>query len=289
MGNCNICYLKWEEIKTWRTPHGVHAFTSVLTLNVKKAKGGGGAPDRVLHFSGGHGEQGVGEDGVMTLKFVPTSPQLSFFLPDVVTLGPGLPLWALEAGLTPQQETVTIYVMLEFLRAWGDRLCLHPLQEKWGWQWMQLCCLMVKTAHLFCNWNLPYEWCWTEGEVCGRLPVPQAIWFSTHWPKLGKFVYLSGYLSMFVSCDCCDKLSQSGGLKQQKCILSHCWRLEVQNRDWELSSLRRLWGKNPFHDVPPPSGSCQQLLDLEPHDSNLCSLCGSNLPLPYFNDTCHWM
>lgn len=52
----------------------------------------------------------------MTLKFVPTS-QLSFFLPDVVTLGPGLPLWVLEAGLTPQQETVTINVMLEFLSA----------------------------------------------------------------------------------------------------------------------------------------------------------------------------
>lgn len=69
----------------------------VLTLNTRRTEGGS-LLDRFLYFSGKHGKEGEGEETVMTIQLFPTS-QLTFFLPDIVILGPGLRLWVLEAGL----------------------------------------------------------------------------------------------------------------------------------------------------------------------------------------------
>lgn len=35
------------------------------------------------------------------------------------------------------------------------------------------------------------------------------------------------YLSALVSCDCCNKLAETGGFKQQKYIIPQSWTLEV--------------------------------------------------------------
>lgn len=70
---------------------------------------------------------GVGEDGVRTLQL--TSPRLSFFLPDAVILGPGLPLCVLEsrAQTLARNCNYTFNFSARIPTGLWDGLCLHPI------------------------------------------------------------------------------------------------------------------------------------------------------------------
>lgn len=65
----------------------------VLTLKIRRASGGS-PMDGFLCSSGESGEQGVGEDAGTIIQSFPTSPQLSFFLPDVAVQDQGANLGA---------------------------------------------------------------------------------------------------------------------------------------------------------------------------------------------------
>lgn len=80
----------------------------MLTLNVNMSGAKGGSPlDRFLCFSGGSGD-GVREN-VGILSSPPITSNFSFLL-DAVVAGPGLHLQGLEAGMIPQQETVSMFL-----------------------------------------------------------------------------------------------------------------------------------------------------------------------------------
>lgn len=77
-----------------------------LTLKMRGAKGESPWIDS-SNFLGDLGK-GVGENAGDTIQLFSISPLLAFILSAPVLPGPGIQRWALEMGITPKQETVTI-------------------------------------------------------------------------------------------------------------------------------------------------------------------------------------
>lgn len=85
-----------------------------------------GRVDRVLQFSWGSGEKGVGEDAGVTIWF-PLSPPFYFFVPDAVVPGPGMQLWHQKQGLT-----IPLIFCARIPKGMIGGLCLGHIGQSWG-------------------------------------------------------------------------------------------------------------------------------------------------------------
>ena len=84
--------------------------------------------------------------------------------------------------------------------------------------------------------------------------------FIENFPSL-KFWILNVFVLNFppiLVCSCHNKLSQTGCLKQQKCIFSQFWRLELQRQG--VGRVGSFWGHSPWlvdgHLLLPVSSHC---------------------------------
>ena len=85
------------------------------------------------------------------------------------------------------------------------------------------------------------------------------------------------------------KYHKFGGLKEQKCVLSQAWRLEIQNKGVNKAMISLT-----FHCLFLASGGCSQFLGLWTCHSDLCldrhvvfSLCVSIFSS--YKDANHWI
>lgn len=81
-------------------------YASQMNAHTQPEEAKGRSPlHRFLHFPG-HGGEGVEEHDVITVQFLATSPQFSFFLHKAVVLGAARQLSMPKAGMISKQETL---------------------------------------------------------------------------------------------------------------------------------------------------------------------------------------